>query len=412
MTYYDVIVVGAGVSGLTAARLLTRQGLEVGVLEASDRVGGRMKTDEVDGFLLDHGFHIFLTAYPEAAKLLDYEALELKPFYNGALIRIETEFQKVGDPWRHPLDAVATLNNKIGTVTDKLKIKQLREELGHFHEMDLFDEPETTTLEYLRNFGFTERMINQFFRPFLGGIFLENQLKTSSRFFQFVFLMLARGESTLPARGIRAIPEQLAAKIPSQNISLNSPVAAIEQNTVHLKDGRSLSAKAVVLATDGQSAARLSGEPARPFNAMTCLYFAAEQPPVNEPILVLNGTGHGLVNNLSVPSLVAPTYAPPGQHLISVVAVGRHPEEELPERIKAELRGWFGEQADGWRHLKSYEIAKALPRITVPETTLEPQPVRLSKTLYRCGDYLSMPSVNGAILSGRLAAEALMTDFG
>ena len=418
MREYDVIIIGAGVSGLAAALHLKSQGITPLVLEASDSPGGRMKTDEMDGFLLDRGFHIFLTAYPEAKALLDYDALDFKPFYNGACIRYEDSFHKVADPWRHPKDAIDTITNNIGTMADKLKIKSLRDELLTLHEDDIHENPEVTTLEYLRQFGFSETFIQQFFKPFMAGIFLEPDLNTSSHFFEFVFMMLARGESALPATGgIQTVPRQLAARLLPEEIRYNARVAKIESGKVTLENGETLIARSLLVATDGQDAARLLNEPPVDFNAMTNLYFAMNESVTKDPVLVLNGTGEGIVNNLCVPSLVSPAYAPRGQHLLSVVTLKAPSdvggEATLVDTVRNELKAWYGTNGvESWRYLKAYVIPRALPSGTLPGHSL---PASLSQQvsdgIYRCGDYTIMPTVNGALLSGRRAAEAILTSL-
>lgn len=408
---YDVLVIGAGLAGLTAARKLHAQGLSCLVLEATDRVGGRIKTDNVDGFLLDHGFQVFLSAYPEARRVLDYEALGLKPFFNGALVWTGDGLQKLADPWRHPVEGVQSIYNKVGVLRDKLKVGELRQKLASQHENDYLRNPETTTLEALKAFGFSKGMIDTFFRPFLGGIFLESELSTSSRFFEFVFRMFALGEAMLPAEGMEAIPRQLAASLPSGAIRLNSRVVELKPGRVQLEGGEQLSAHAILLATDAVDASRLRPDISpKPFNAVHCLYFSAPVAPTREAILALNGVPGKLVNNLCVPSLVSATYAPKGQHLISVSLLrnGMSPDS-LEQAVLLELQEWFGEQVNTWRHLKTYTIQRALPCLSLPEASLPPSHPALPQGLFSCGDYLDTPSINGAIATGRRAAEAILT---
>lgn len=417
---YDVVIVGAGLAGLSAAKILTAKGLSCLVLEAADRVGGRVKTDEYEGFLLDHGFQVFLKAYPEARQLLNYDRLDLKEFFNGSKVWLGSAdgFQKVADPWRHPVEGLQSVYNKVGTLKDKLKVADLRQELLDQRQDAYFDNPEMTVESYLLDFGFSRQMIDTFFRPFLSGIFLEPDLKTSSRFFEFVFRMFSLWGASLPATGMRAIPEQLAADLPAGSIRFNSPVAEIAPGMVRLASGERIKAVNVLLATDAADAGKLlPNAPKRAFNAVTCLYFAAPHPPVAEPILLLNGLTGKLVNNVCVPSQVAPAYAPKGQALISVSVLGAQGDgdnsmEALARVVRAELRDWFGVQVEDWRPLRHYVIRRALPSLVVPGNSLQSGSARLGEGLYQCGDYLETPSINGAMASGRKAAEAILHDIG
>jgi len=402
----DAIIIGSGLAGLAAARHLKSSGLKVKVIEAEDRVGGREKTDQYQGFLLDHGFHVFLTAYPEAQDSLRYTDLQLHPFYNGALIWSDGKLQKVADPWRHPLDVLPSIMNNIGELSDKLKIKALKDKLSHQTESEIFSAPESSTMDYLKAYGFSAKFIQQFFKPFLGGIFLEPELETSSRFFEFVFKMFSQGDAALPAYGIQAIPQQLASALCEEELQLNSRVQQVKSGTVSLEDGTAIEARAIIIAADAHDASALAAQSDRPFNGTTCLYFSAPEPPVSEPILVLNGTGQGIVNNVCVPTLICPDYSSTDLHLISVSILGTAlaQDNKLPTLVQDELKDWFGSQVEQWVHLKTYSIPRALP--TYKKTSSDKaQTDQLEEGVFRCGDYLETPSINGALASGRIVAE-------
>jgi phytoene dehydrogenase-like protein len=413
MAQHDVIIVGAGISGLAAAFQLQRKNLKVSLLESSDQVGGRMKTDiHPEGFLLDHGFHIFLTAYPASQEIMDYEALKLKTFVNGAMIRMKNGFTKVTDPLRHPEEVFSSLLSPVAEPMDKVKLLKLRSRLLMQSETLRLKRPETTTLQTLKSAGFSNGMIEQFFRPFLSGIFLESKLETSSRFFEFVFSMLSRGSSTLPAQGIGAVPKQLAERLSPDVIRLNCPVKKIIGQSVLLENGEKLEAPAILLAVDPWTLPHLLNENSDltntqlvpNANSMRCLYFAVDSTnsPLDEAILLLNGTGEGLINNMCIPSLVAPSYAPPGQALISIVSLNCElNDDELRLEILKQARNWFGKKVDTWRYLATYNIWNALP--AAPHVS-EMLTTTLRPGLYRCGDNLAGPSVNGALLSAHHAS--------
>lgn len=408
-----VVIVGAGVAGLCCALRLHEKNIPSLILEASDAPGGRVRTDKVDGFLLDRGFQVLLTAYPEAKRLLDYKGLRLRSFRSSALVRKARKFHRVSDPFREPWAAPATLLAPIGSFQDKLLIARLRQHVRASTLEQIFSRPETTTLEALRRFGFSDQIINIFFRPFFGGIFLETELATSSRMFEFVFRMFSEGKAALPAEGIGAIPRQLASRLAKDSLRLGARVETIGTGEVRLAGGERVPAAAVVLATEGTEAARLMPELHPPgWHDTACLYYAATKPPIPKPMLVLNGEGSGAVDNLCVPSAVAPTYAPAGQALVSATVVGASgaDEKELEAETRKQLISWFGTDARSWRHLRTYRIRRALPS----RKSLEPAalPVRRNPGLYICGDHRETPSLQGAMVSGRRAAEAVGEDWG
>jgi phytoene dehydrogenase-like protein len=411
-----VYVVGAGLAGLRCARSLHSHGVAATVLEAGDGVGGRVRTDRVDDFLLDRGFQVLPTAYPEAADALDYDALELRPFYPGAVVRTGGRFVTVADPFRRRWDGVRTVLAPVGGLGDKLKLAALRRRVTSGSLEELFARPETTTREALAADGFSDTIVDRFLRPLFGGVLLDRELGTSSRMFEFVYRMLALGDVALPARGMGAIPQQLAGGLPAGSVRLGRRVTALGDGGVTLADGERLAARAVVVATDGPTAsALLVGGPAAPGSvAATCLYFAADRAPVDEPVVVLDGDGEGPVNHLCVPSSVAPAYAPPGAALVSATVLDRPGLPRGPDleaAVLGQLADWFGSGVVAWRHLKTYHIPHARP--AQPPGSLDPpeRPVRLRPGRYLCGDHRDNASINGALASGRRTADAVLEDL-
>ncbi|WP_251961091.1 protoporphyrinogen/coproporphyrinogen oxidase [Salinibacter ruber] len=410
----DVLVIGAGLAGLNCARHLHERGLTVQVVEATDRVGGRVRTDTVDGFRLDRGFQVLLTAYPETQRELDYDALDLHPFHDGALVRYNGRFQRVADPRRHPWDAPRTVLARIGTLADKLRVLRLRQALADRSIPAIMKQEERPTIEVLRErWGFSSVMIDRFFRPFLGGIFFDRALQASSRMFEFVFKMFAEGRTVLPAGGIDRIPAQMRRDLPDEAVRLNTRVEAIDEQTVTLATGNALEAPHVVVATEAPAANRLVSDVSPTEGRSTiCLYYDAPRSPLDDPFLVLNGEGVGPINNLAVPSDVAPGYAPDDRALVSVVVVGTPAEDEaaLQRSVRAQLIDWFGLEAGGWTHLQTQQLPYALPEQAPPFLSPHERPVRRRRGLYVCGDHRRTASLNGALAAGRAAADAVWAD--
>jgi phytoene dehydrogenase-like protein len=421
----QVVVIGAGLAGLSCALSLEAAGVAVTLFEASDTPGGRLRTDIVNGFHLDRGFQVLLTAYPEAKRLLDYRALQLKKFEPGALVWHGGRFHRFADPFRNPLGGARFLFDNIVPLADKLHIARLRARVRQATCEEMFLRPEKTTRDYLAAFPFSPAIIERFFEPFFGGVFLERELLTSSRFFEFLFRMFSAGDTAVPAQGMKQIPLQLAAKLRGGTLVTGARVSKITPGfEVEIQGMEKVEARAIVVAVPGNEGnSLLKGvggwniPEVRGWNSTTAFYYAAEQPPVNQPMILLNGEGRnaGPVNNVAVMSAVSPGYVPPGAHLVVAVVVGEAPSEgvalaRLEEAVRAHMRRWFGPMVDSWRMLAAYPLARALPQQRHAEW--EQSPVRLGGTggVYMCGDYRETASIQGALASGRRAAEAVIKD--
>ena len=408
----EVLIVGGGIAGLCCARHLHQSGVSSKVLESADQVGGRARTEVFRGFRLDRGFQVLLTEYPEAKQVLNYEKLHLKCFEPGALVRYQGKFHRFVDPWRRPRHLLSTAFSPIASFADKLRMARLRSRVGRGSLEDLNKRPEKTTLAKLYEEGFSDRTVDRFFRPFLGGVFLENELSTSSRKFEFVFRMFSQGDAAMPANGMGAIAVQLADNLLPDTVQTNTRVVEVRPNLVRLEGGQELTAANVILACEAPVAARLLGaEPPKTSHGVTCLYFSADSPPVKEPILVLNGEGQGPINNLCVPSQVVPGCAPSGKSLISVTVLGSTSSEQkknLREEVLSQLRSWYGSTVDSWDHLKTFNIPYALPSQN-PQSQMPVSNSSNHRGIILCGDYLENASIQGAMVSGRRAAESVLS---
>ena len=388
-TEAPIVIVGAGLAGLRCARELSAHGRNVRLLEASDGVGGRVRTDRVDGFLLDRGFQVILTAYPRLSAAVDLGSLDLRRFEPGALVLRGGRRHRLVDPFRRPSRVLRAVFGGLGGLLDKARVGRLRLDCLRGESDALFARSDRSTLEALRARGFGSELLDGFFRPFLGGILLDRDLGTSSRFFEFVFRMLSLGDTAVPARGMQALPEAMAAELPDGCLSTGVAVRAVEDGgrALVLEDGTRLDAAATVLAVDGPSAVELCPQESRDelgpppdSRSVTCLYFDA------------------------------PT-SPAGRHLVSVTVLGHRDEPDLERRVRAELTSWFGAEVADWRHLRSYAIHHAQP--AQPPGTIEPleREPRLAEHLFVCGDHRVHASLEGAVRSGERAAAAVLASL-
>lgn len=407
----DVVIIGAGLAGLSCALRLQEAGVDFVVLEASDAPGGRVRTDAQRGFLFDRGFQVFLTSYAEAGRLLDFGALDLQFFEAGALVFRHGRFSPLVDPWRRPAALIRSLFGGCGSAMDKVRMARLRTRVTVPDLEALLAQPETTTRELLRQEGFGDEIVEAFFRPFLGGIFLENELSTSSRKFRWVFRMFSKGRAAVPAGGMGRISEQLASAITGGRLQLNCPVERVTKGCVHVADGRTLLCSQIVVATDAATAVRLiDGLPEPGFRAVTNLYYSLGEAPVRGPTLLLNGEPRGIVNNLAFMSEVSPLYAPRGRTLASVTVLGNPSRDDaaLDDEVRRQLVDWFGMRVGEWKLERVYRIPRALPDQSAGTLVEVRRSPRLQDWLVAAGDWRNIASINGALESGRLAAEAVL----
>ena len=417
----EVVIVGGGIAGLACAKHLHEAGVEILLLEASDEVGGRLRTDLLDGFRLDRGFHFLLTATAEARRVLDLDALSLRAFQSGALVRRSDRFQQVSDPWRRPLACLES--SALGSLGDQLRALRLRSRVTAGPLDALWRRGEIPVREALEVEGFSAEVIDAFFRPFLGMLCLERELATSSRLFDFLLRMLAQGEAALPASGMGEIPAQLLRLLPPERVRTGAPVLSIQSDGVSLRSGEWIAARRIVLATDAVEAERLvelrggdtlAVRALRGRYGVTCLYFAAPEAPVEEPLVVLDGEGSGPVNHLCVPTQVAPEYGPSGAALVSASVLGTpsSPEEEaaLVPAVARQLTGWFGDQVSRWTHLRTYVLAHALPDQSPGRLDPAARPAWVGPGLLVCDGHREGGGLQGALASGRRAAEVLLEE--
>lgn len=413
----DVVVIGAGVAGLAAARRLSIAGREVCVIDASDEIGGRIRTDKVDGLLLDRGFQLYNPSYPEGISVLDLQALDVKSFSPGVVVSIDGRNYKMADPKREPTWAIDSLLAPVGKISSKLKFA--RYAIGLAVSKTKSASYDQRTDAFLRA-KFGADLTDILLRPFLAGVFLEPELATSKRFFDIALKSFISGTPGVPSAGMQAIPSQLAAQLPVGSIHLNVTAQAVASTMVRTDLG-DIRCRSVVIATNARSAALLIPSlKVPPSNAVTTWYHLADCPgselTEGKSTLVVDGKkfqgplddpSRPLVNTV-VMTNSAPSYASNGRTLISSSAIGVHSSAQSELSVRSHLAALYKVPTGNWTHVATYPIPDALPMMAPPHDI--EQSVRFSDGVYIAGDYRAVSSTNGALASGRRAAEALLTD--
>ncbi|MDH6575059.1 NAD(P)/FAD-dependent oxidoreductase [Kitasatospora sp. MAP5-34] len=416
----DVVVVGAGLAGLAAARALTGRGLTVQVLEATERIGGRMATRELDGFRLDNGSQLLNTDFPEPARRLDLDRLELRPLAPGVLVYSAGRRYRVGDPQQTPARQAAA-RGPLGSPLDKARLGTALGRLAATPVQRLLARPETSAAQALAERGLAPRTLDGLLRPLLGALLSDPALGTSSRVADLVLRSYARGRLCLPAAGIAAVPAQLAEGLPPGTVRLGVQVTSIAADGVDTAAHGRIAARAVVIATDARSAAvLLPGLRLPDFHPVTTYFHAADRSPLGEPVLLLDADrpggpgGQSAVSHSLVLSEVDPSYAPPGRALIATTVLGRRtfdgggPAGHEPV-VRKRLAELYGTATSGWEFLSVRHIPDAVPVMPAPHNFR--RPVRVLAGLYVCGDHRDTSTAQGALVSGRRAADAVLRDL-
>jgi len=400
-----VHIIGAGISGLIAAQVLESKGYNVVILEKGTIAGGRLQTMDYQGNPLDLGFQVLLDAYPLAKKYLDYDKLNLQPFLPGAVLFTKKGKKTIGDPLRHFPFLFPTLFSGIGSLSDKFRILKLNKMLNNKSIEEIFASPEKTTLNYLKDFGFSAGMISDFFRPFFAGIFLETELVTSSRMFEFVYKLFGEGNAVIPKNGIAAIPQQLVSNLSTTQIRYGTHVQHVTNEEIRLEDGEVILHKGTIIATEASSMVPNLKNQSVKWKSCDCLYFETAKRVIDQPLIGLIAAGDSLINNIVYVNQKSEDGKP---DILSVTIVKTHQliEEALILRVKEELKQWCG--IEDAQFIRRFHIKKALPNLTNLVYEIQPSETQLYPNVFLAGDTLLYGSLNAAMQSGEYAAKGLI----
>lgn len=396
-------IIGAGISGLTAAKVLEEKGFYPVVLEATDRVGGRVKTDVVNGHQMDHGFQVLLTGYPAAQRYLNYKKLNLQKIAPGAAIFKNKKQKIIGDPLRDLFFLLPTLLSGIGNFQDKIKILQLNAELKKKSLLAIFSTPTEKTSTYLTKFGFSKNIISDFFKPFFSGIFLETKLETSSRMFEFVYKMFGEGYATIPKSGMEAIPKQLLKQLKNTTFKYNTKVAEVKEGEIVLEDQTKIKSHYTLIATQANRLLPHLNRQSISWKSCVNFYFETDKRTIKKPLIGLIAQQGSLVNNIFYSTSIA-TKTRAKKELLSVTVIDTQnlSKETLLKQVKKELKELCG--IDAGQLIKQYTIPMALPNLANLTHELDPIDTQVGNTLFVAGDTLLNASLNAAFIAGEMAA--------
>ena len=403
-----MVVVGAGLAGLACARRLQDRGVDVCLLEAAETVGGRVRTDVVDGYRCDRGFQLINPAYPEVPRVLDVPALDLRPFAAGVVVAVSGRRFVVADPRRMPLALVSTLRAPVGGMREKLAFA--RWALPALGSVDaLLARPDEPLAQSLDRAGVRGDLRRKVLRPFLAGVLAEDAGTTSATFTRLLVRAFAKGLPAVPALGMQAVPNQLAAGLAPGTLHTGVTVTSVTGGSVAASDGVRTT-RAVVVATDPVTAGTLAGVAAPVMKALTTFWHACDDAPGAPGLLHVDGDARGPLVNSAVMTSVAPSYAPAGRHLVASTVLGARGDAATERAVRAQLRLVYGADPRGWDLVTTQVVAAALP--AQPPPLVVRRPVALGDGLFVAGDHRDTASIQGALVSGRRAADAVLTHLG
>ena len=400
-SHSDIIILGAGPAGLACALKCQQLGREYLLIEGSNRIGGRLGSLYEDGYIFDLGFQVYNSAYVNTNRLLDLDELNLKYFKPGAAVHYGNSFQILSDPLRDISKVFSTIFSNITTVSDKLKILSLKNSLSNYNiEEDKTDD--ITTLRFLKQYGFSEIMIDNFFIPFFSGIFHEKTLDTSSKFFKYVFSNFNNGLASLPEKGMQVIPEQLMSKIDIERVMMEKTAINIDDgNKVIFDDGDIFKGENIILTGESTT---LAEKIKYKYNEVNTIYFTTENEIENGDYIHLFPEDD-MINNIAIPSSISSAYSNGHSHLISITILEYDCSDvELIKKIRKRLSNYYGGEPGSYDFLRTFSISKAT--IKQPVGHFERKKI-VKNGLIIAGEQATNGSIEGAIISGLNAADQL-----
>ena len=399
-----IVVVGAGLAGLACAQRLVAAGREVLVLEESDGVGGRVRTDVIDGFRCDRGFQLINPAYPALPLVVDVDQLDLRAFGAGVVVAAGEGRSVLADPRRLPRLLPATLRSPVGSLPERFAFARwalscllpVRRQLSG---------PDVSLAEALDRAGIRGQLRTAVLEPFLAGVLADWDGSTSANFVRLLLRSFLLGSPAVPSTGISRLPELLAASLPAGAVRLGRRVTDVAEHRVRTDD-EEIHADAVVVATSPRAAAQLTGIPEPSMKPLTTFWHTAPQPPSTAKLLHLDGDRRGPLVNSAVLTNVAPAYAPPGRVLIASSTVSADGSAEAEAIVRRQAGLVYGVDPSDWELVTSQVVAAALPH-QPPPLKLR-QPSRLASGVFLAGDHRDTASIQGALVSGRRAADAVV----
>ena len=399
----DIVIIGAGIAGLACAMKLKKNNRNFIIIEQSNRVGGRVGSIKENEYIFDLGFQIYNTEYYETNSLLNLKELKLKVFKPGASIYNGRRFEILSDPFRDPSTIFETFFSGMTTFKDKIKILTLKRALSSYCISEDQSE-DMTTLKYLKSYGFSNKIINGFFKPFFSGIFLENQLETSSKFFKNVFSNFNKGYAAVPVNGMQAIPDQMVKNLNPHNLLLgNKVIEAKNPEKIVLENNEIIEAKYMVL-TGGSNS--LVNNHIVEFNSVRTFYFSS-RVKVKHPKYINLFPYDSLINNIAILSSVSENYSPEGNTLFSITIIESDlSKSELIDIIQDKLSTYYGDEKSNYIFMKEINIKQATIKQKTGYFDLK---IEDKKNILFAGDYTTYGSIEGAVVSGIKTAEKLIS---